>query len=156
MIRVMTLNLTLFLTFAGSCQVRAEELYVVYRSSSSFEDVVQALQLAIEEKGLYLNNRLQIGDMLERTGKDLGLGEPLYLKAVSFEFCSALLSRRMTSENPARIINCPYIISVYVLPAEPQTTNVVHRRLDLEDESPVMKEAEAMLESLGRAAAEGF
>jgi hypothetical protein len=47
-------------------------------------------------------------------------------------------------------------MSVYVLPAEPQTTYVVHRRLDLADESPVMKEAEAMLESLGRAAAEGF
>jgi len=156
MIRHMALIIILFLALAGSCQVRAEGPYAVYRSTSSFADVVQALKLAIEERGLYINNILQIGDMLERTGKDLGMDGRLYLKAESFEFCSALFSRRMTGENPARIINCPYIMSVYVLPEAPQTTYIAHRRLDLGDASPVMKELEAMLESLGAAAAEGF
>lgn len=156
MMQSIALILALFLTVTGSCQVRAEGPYAIYRSTSAFEDVVQALQIAIEGKGLYINNRLQIGEMLERTGKDLGMEGQIYLKAESFEFCSALLTRRIASENPARIINCPYVISVYVRPKEPQITYIVHRRVDRGDESPLMKDAETMLESLGKSAVEGF
>jgi hypothetical protein len=146
----------LVLASAASCRVRAQGPYLVYRSSAPFEDVLQALQLAIEEKGLYINNVMHMGEMLERTGKDLGMTRSLFLKAQSIELCSALLSRRMTAEDPARIVNCPYIISVYVLPAEPKTTYVAHRRVDLGDEGPVMQDVEQMLEALSKAAIAGF
>ena len=105
---------------------------------------------------MYINNVMHMGEMLERTGKDLGAEKQIYTKAESIEFCSALFSRRMTEENPARIVNCPYIISVYTLPEEPDATYIVHRRLNIGDDSPVMQEVEAMLESLGRAAKEAW
>ena len=62
----------------------------------------------------------------------------------------------MTQENPARIINCPYIVSVYVLTQEPDRTYIVHRRLTIGEDAQVMREVEAMLESLGKAAQEAW
>ncbi len=79
---------------------QAEE-YAVYESESSFEDVMDALKLAIQERGMYINNVMHMGEMLERTGKDLGMEEPIYTQADSIEFCSAVLSRKMTLENPS-------------------------------------------------------
>jgi uncharacterized protein (DUF302 family) len=130
--------------------------YAVYRSESGFADVMQALKLAIEEKGLYINDVMQMSEMLERTGKDLGLEQKLYLEAESIEFCSAILSRKMTAEARHRIVNCPFILSVYTTPEEPDVTYIVHRRLSRDDDSEVMREVEAMLESLGKAAAEAW
>lgn len=150
------LPLALLLGVSSLPATSSEGPYVLYRSTAPFPDVLQALKLAIEEKGLYINNIMHMGEMLERTGKDLGQEKTLYLRAETIEFCSALLSRRMAAENPARIINCPYLISVYVLPQEPDTTYITHRRVNLGDDSPVMGEVEAMLESLADAAVGGF
>lgn len=146
----------MFLLLAGLGSVGADSPYKVYKSESSFDDVLQALTMAIEEKGMYINNVMHMGEMLERTGKDLGAEELLYTKAESIEFCSAVLSRRMTGDNPHRIVNCPFIISVYVLPAEPDTTYIVHRDLLMGDDSPVMKDVAAMLESLALAGVEAW
>ena len=134
----------------------AESPYAVYKSEATFDDVMQGLKMAIEEQGLYINNMMHMGEMLERTGKDLGDEQQLYLKAESIESCSAINSRKMIAENPHRIVNCPFIMSVYILPQEPEIVYIVHRRLNLGDDSPVMQEVEAMLEGLAEAAAEGF
>lgn len=112
--------------------------------------------MAIQDRGMYINNVMHMGEMLERTGRDLGMEEKIYGHAESIEFCSAILSRKMTSENPARIVNCPFIISVYTLPDDPDTTYIVHRKVWLGDEQGVMQEVAEMLRSLGAAAAEGF
>ena len=151
-----SLLLALLLGLASAQSTAGQGPYVVYRSASAFPDVMQALRMAIEEKGLYINNVMHMGEMLERTGKDLGLEGKVYLQAESIEFCSAILSRKMTQEAPHRVVNCPFIMSVYVLPAEPDTTYIVHRRLNRDDETEVMAEVEAMLESLGKAAAEAW
>ncbi len=145
-----------FLLLPLSLGLQAEEPYAVYKSESSYEDVKQALTMAIEEKGMYINNVMHMSEMLERTGKDLGIGGKIYEKAESIEFCSALLSRKMTSENPHRIVNCPFIISVYVLPNEPDVTYVVHRKVHMGDSEGAMQEVKAMLESLGKAAQEAW
>lgn len=147
--------LALMLLGAG-WNAAAESPYAVYKSESSFDDVMQALKMAIEEKGMYINNVIHMGEMLERTGKDLELGANRFKNAESIEFCSALLSHKMTAENPARIVNCPYIISVYVLAKEPDATYVVHRRLNIGDDAPVMQEVEELLESLGQSAQEAW
>jgi hypothetical protein len=117
--------------------------------------VLQGLKLAIEERGMYINNIMHMGEMLERTGKDLGLGEPIYARAESIEFCSAVLSREMTSEDPARIVNCPFIISVYTLPGRDGTTFVAHREVpqDQVEGSAVMAKIAAMLKDVAGAAA---
>jgi len=134
--------------------VQAAERYAVYESDSSFGDVIDGLKLAIQERGMYINNVMHMDEMLERTGKDLGMEEIIYTHAQSIEFCSAVLSRKMTAEDPVRIVNCPFIIAVYTLPDEPDTTYVVHRRMpaDETDASPVMREVADMLEAVAEGA----
>lgn len=136
-------------------RVLAEGGYTVYQSEASFDDVMDALKLAIELRGLYINNVMHLGEMLERTGKDLGLDAPLFGRAESVEFCSAVLSRQMISEVPARIVNCPFIISVYTLPGKDGTTFVAHREIPEAEvaASPVMARVAAMLEAVASAAA---
>ncbi len=151
--RTLMILCTLLLT---SLPVQAEDNYVVYTSESSFEDVMDALKLAIEEQGMYINNVMHMNEMLERTGKDLGMNEPIYGEADSIEFCSAVLSRRMTAELPARIVNCPFIIAVYTLPGESDTTYLVHRRIPAAEveSSAVMRDVAQMLETVATSASE--
>jgi uncharacterized protein (DUF302 family) len=146
-----------FLLLAGASYATASDSpFVVYESRLPFETVMQDLQMAIEGKGFYVNNIVHMDKMMKRTGKDLGMDKQIFLQAESIEFCSAVLSRRMTEENPNRIVNCPFNISVYVLPSKPDTTYIVHRRVNLGDQSAVMEEVEQMLESLGNVGVKGM
>ncbi len=128
--------------------------YAVYESDASFDDVLQGLKLAIEERGLYINNVMHMSEMLERTGKDLGMDQQIYGRAESVEFCSAVLSREMTAEAPERIVNCPFIISLYTLPEREGTTFVVHREIpqDQIEGSAVMSRIATMLKDVATAA----
>ncbi len=133
----------------------AADGYAVHKSESAFEDVMDGLKLAIQERGMYINNVMHMGEMLERTGKDLGTEETIYEHADSIEFCSAVLSREMTAEEPARIVNCPFIISVYTLPGTPGTTYVAHREIPADQvaASPIMAKVATMLKEVAEAAA---
>ncbi len=128
--------------------------YVIYRSDSPFEDVLIGLETAIQERGMYINNVMDIGEMLKRTGKDLGMDESIFEQAKSVEFCSALLSRQMTLEDPARVVNCPFIISVYRPAGETDTTYVVHREVPAEERaaSAAMAKVATMLKGLSEEA----
>lgn len=127
---------------------------VVHESNNSFEDVLDALKLGIEERGLHINNVMNMGEMLARTGKDLGADQVIFTRAASVEFCSAVLSRQMTAEDPGRVINCPFIISVYTLPDRPGVTFVAHRAIPPAETaaSPAMQAVAAMLQDLAEAA----
>jgi uncharacterized protein (DUF302 family) len=141
-------------SIAAASAAQAED-YAVYESESGFEDVMDALKLAIQERGMSINNVMHIGEMLERTGKDLGMDEQIYTRADSVEFCSAVLSRKMTAENPTRIVNCPFIVAVYTLPNQPDTTYLVHRLIPASEteSSAVMREVADMLEAVAEGAA---
>ncbi len=154
MFSVKRLACTLVLSLAATQGALAAGGYALYESSAAFGDVMDGLKAAIGERGMYINNIMHMGEMLERTGKDLGLGEPVYAKAESIEFCSAILSRKMTAEEPARIVNCPFIVSVYVLPNEPGKTYVVHREIppDQVAASSVMAEVAENLKAIAEAA----
>jgi uncharacterized protein (DUF302 family) len=144
------LRLVLIATLGIAAPATADDRYAVYESDSSFEDVIDGLKLAIQERGMYINNVMHMDEMLERTGKDLGMEETIYTHAQSIEFCSAVLSRRMTAEDPTRIVNCPFIIAVYTLPDEPDTTYVVHRRIPAAETeaSEVMRDVSQMLQDV--------
>jgi uncharacterized protein (DUF302 family) len=154
MYSVKRLAWALVLSLAATQAAQAGGGYAVYESSAAFEDVMEGLKAAIGERGMYINNVMHMGEMLERTGKDLGLGEAIYAKAESIEFCSAALSRKMTAEDPARIVNCPFIVSAYVLPKVPGKTYVVHREIPPEQvaASPVMAEVAENLKAIAEAA----
>jgi hypothetical protein len=66
--------------------------------------------------------------MLNNTAGAVGDAKKIYLNAEQMEFCSATVSRQMMEADPNNIAACPYIISVYNLPADPKTVYVAYRK----------------------------
>lgn len=150
MTRVHRFLLTLIALAALPIGTLGADAYAIYESESDFETVMEGAKMAIQERGMYINNVMHMDEMLERTGKDLGMDEKIYEKAQSIEFCSAVLSRKMTSEDPTRIVNCPFILSVYVLPGQPEKTYVAHRTVSDQEvqSSKIMAEVSEMLKGV--------
>ncbi|MBI5752185.1 MAG: DUF302 domain-containing protein [Hydrogenophilales bacterium] len=124
---------------------------VTYTSKDDFDTVKSAITEAIAGKGLVINTISHIGEMLERTGKDMGGAKQIFVKAESLEFCSATVSRMTMEADPHNIVFCPYIISVYVLPNEPKKTYVSYRKPDLVGtpaSKASLKEVEKLLRSI--------
>ena len=129
----------------------AESSRAVFQIKGSFDDVKQTLELAIENQGLAIAHWSEVAEMLTRTGKDLGLGDPVYLNGGVVEFCSATLSRKMMEADPTNMVFCPYAIAIYVLPAEPGTVYLAYEHVaQLADDAsrPVLQEVERLLERI--------
>lgn len=111
-----------------------------FSRQGSFADAREAVEMAITGRGFVINNVSHIGDMLERTGKDLGGGKKVFLQAEALEFCSATLSRQMMEADPDNIVFCPYIISIYVLPEKPNEARISYRKAQVTG-SPASRQA---------------
>ncbi|MCU7937256.1 MAG: hypothetical protein KZQ99_20675 [Candidatus Thiodiazotropha sp. (ex Dulcina madagascariensis)] len=98
----------------------------VFISEESFEDVLENIEMAIIERGLLVSGTLHVSDMLNRTGPDLGFAQ-LFSKAQSVEFCSALMSHKMSQAAAENIAICPFTIAVYVKLAEPDKVFAAYR-----------------------------
>jgi uncharacterized protein (DUF302 family) len=96
--------------------------------AGSFDDIKDAVEMAITDRGMVVNNVSHVGEMLERTGKDLGNSRQIFLKAEALEFCSAVVSRKMMEADPDNIVFCPYVISVFVVPEKPNEVRVAYRK----------------------------
>jgi uncharacterized protein (DUF302 family) len=98
-----------------------------HSAKGSYEDVKDAVVMAIEGRGLVVDRVAHVGDMLARTAKDVGATRRLYGKAEVLEFCSARISREMMEADPHQIAICPYTIAVYTLPEEAGVVYVTYR-----------------------------
>lgn len=98
----------------------------LYTSEETFEDVIENIKMAIIDRGMLVSGTLHVSEMLNRTGPDLGFSQ-VFSKAESVEFCSALISHKMSQAAPENIVICPFTIAVYVTEAEPQKVNVAYR-----------------------------
>ncbi len=78
----------------------------------SFEDATFAVESAIVDRGLVIDYVSHVGDMLKRTGEDVGSDRELFKAADIFIFCSAVLSREVMEADPMNIAHCPYGIFV--------------------------------------------
>lgn len=107
---------------------RADAWMVRQKVAASFEDTREAIVMAIENRGLVINYVSHIGDMLERTGADIGASRKVFAQAEIIEFCSARLSRQMMEIDPHNIVLCPFAISIYTLPGDTRSTWVAYRR----------------------------
>ena len=116
----------------------------VYRKQGSFAEVKEAIEMAITGRGLVINNVSHIGDMLARTGKDLGGAKQVYIQAEALEFCSATVSRNMMLADPDNIVFCPYIIAIYVVPEKPGEVRVAYRKTQLVDSQESQRSLEAV------------
>ena len=118
------------LLFAGLVQgaLAAGDHMVVFTRAGSFDDARDAVEMAITDHGMVVNNVSRVGEMLERTGKDMGETRQIFLKAEVLEFCSAVVSRKMMEADPDNIVFCPYVISVYVVPEKPDEVRIAYRK----------------------------
>jgi uncharacterized protein (DUF302 family) len=78
----------------------------------SFDDATFAVESAIVGRGLVIDYVSHVGEMLNRTGGDVGSDRMLFDQADVFMFCSAVLSREMMEADPMNIVHCPYGIFV--------------------------------------------
>lgn len=123
--------LALNLVTAGSTFAAESSVRETFVTKDDFDTVKTFVQEALTSRGLVVNNVSHVGEMLERTGKDLGATKQIFVKAEGLEFCSATYSRKMMEADPHNIVFCPYVISIYVLPDEPGKTYVSFRRPEM-------------------------
>lgn len=101
---------------------------VTYQASDEYSWVKEALESAITDRGLKISSTLHISDMLERTGKDLGIEKAVYGKAESIEFCSAMMSHRMAEADARNLAICPFTVAVYTKAEAPEQVYVSWRK----------------------------
>jgi uncharacterized protein (DUF302 family) len=99
-----------------------------YSKEAKFENVKEDAENAIKNRGLVIDNTSHIHQMLERTGKDLGMTTKIFHEGVAFSFCSATVSRKTMEADPHNIAYCPYAIVVYATAADPKTVHVTYQR----------------------------
>lgn len=92
-----------------------------------FTDVRDRVVMALENRGLVVSYTAKVGNMLERTGRDVGRDRRIYANAEVLEFCSAVLSRDTMEADPRNIVFCPYAIAVYTLPQVTDTVYLSYR-----------------------------
>ena len=118
-----------------------------YSFDGSFEDATFALENEIIGKGLVVDFIARSGEMLARTGADVGSDVVLFDAAEVYLFCSAVLSRKVMEENPDNIAFCPYGIFVSDRGGK---VEIGYRNFPPGE----MQEVQALLDSIARAASE--
>jgi len=140
---------TFFLTVGATVQasdIKLEtENYKIYKFTGSYQDVRDDLDYAISGQGIKVNGVSHIGEMLTRTGKDIGRTQKIFDKAEAIQFCSATLSRNMMEADPLNIVYCPYIIYIYSLAGEKGTVYVGYRKLPELESDASKKAAKAII-----------
>jgi len=131
------LNLMLTLTMPVMAQTQA----ITYAFDGAFEDATFGVESAILDAGLVIDYVSHTGEMLERTGEDLGADVKIFDAADIFLFCSAVLSRRMMEADPMNVAHCPY--SIFVTDRDGQVMIGYRRYPD-----GIMQEVQALLDSL--------
>lgn len=144
--------------FAGLVHgaLAAGDHMVVFTKAGSFDDVRDAVDMAITDRGMVVNNVAHVGEMLERTGKDMEDTRQIFLKAEALEFCSAVISRKMMAADPDNIVFCPYVISVYVVPDKPNEVRVAYRKPQMTGSPDSQKALKAVDELLSEIAKEAL
>ncbi|MBB3713711.1 uncharacterized protein (DUF302 family) [Limimaricola variabilis] len=85
---------------------------ITYPFDGSFEDATFSVESAIVGEGLVVDYVSRVGDMLNRTGEDVGSDVTIFDAADVFLFCSAVVSRKVMEADPSNIAHCPYGIFV--------------------------------------------
>ena len=109
--------------------VAAEPHIVTHAVQGSFDDVRLDLETAIINRGLVVDYEAFVGEMLKRTGADVGSDVEIFSRAESFQFCSAVLSRRMMEADPTNLGFCPHIVFAFERPGAEGTVHVGYRLL---------------------------
>ena len=101
--------------------------FKTYSLQGSFADVKADVTDAIINQGLVVDFEADVGEMLQRTSKDVGATKKVYQNAVMLMFCSAKYTREAVEADSNSIMFCPYSIMVFELADAPGTIHVGYR-----------------------------
>ncbi len=118
-----------------------------YPFEGDFDDATFAVESAIIDRGLVIDYVSKVGNMLNRTGADVGSDVKIFDNANVYLFCSAVISRKMMEADPMNIAYCPYGIFV----ADQGGKVVIGYR---DQPEGVMQEVQKLLDEIAREAAE--
>ena len=105
-------TLALTIALAASASAALADGATTYTFDGSFEDAAFGVESAIVDRGLVIDYVSHTGEMLNRTGADVGSDVALFNEADIYLFCSAVLSRKVMEADPMNIAHCPYGIFV--------------------------------------------
>lgn len=134
------------LAFVLAGQMALAQDATTYAFNGSFEDATFSVESAILDRGLVIDYRSHVGEMLNRTGADVGSDAKIYDQADVFLFCSAVLSRKVMEADPLNIAHCPYGIFVTDRAGE---VAIGYRHLP----EGAMQEVQSLLDAIAREAA---
>lgn len=117
---------------------------VTHEVEGSFDDVAFAVENAIVNAGLVIEDRSHVGQMLARTKADVGGAKDLYTEADVFTFCSATVSRAVMEADILNIQHCPYSIFLFETPEAPGKITVGRRGYDASMQ-PAMEMMDAII-----------
>ena len=100
------------LSFCLYSMVMADDMAVLHAYDGAFDDATFSVESAILNAGLVIDYVSHTGEMLARTGAELGSKITIFDAADVFLFCSAVVSRRVMEVDPMNIVHCPYSIFV--------------------------------------------
>ena len=129
------LRLIFPLVILTATPVLAEDA-ITYDFDGSFDDATFAVESAIVDQGLVIDYISHVGEMLNRTGADVGSDAKIFDAADIFLFCSAVVSREVMEADPMNIVNCPY--SIFVMDMGGKVT-IGHRDYPAGSMDPVEK-----------------
>lgn len=141
---------------AQAVDAAVPEGVTAYMVEAAFDDIRFDLENAIVNRGLVIDFTSHIGDMLMRTGEDVGSDTDIFSDAQAMAFCSAVLSRKAMEADPANIAYCPYSVFVYETADKPGQITVGYRRLsETGDEASraAIADVNALLDEIAREAA---
>ncbi|MBL8565869.1 MAG: DUF302 domain-containing protein [Hyphomicrobiaceae bacterium] len=111
----------------GAGPAKADDILKRVTKKAEFADARTDLQNAIINQGLKIDYNGRIGEMLKRTGSDVGSSKEIYTDAEYFTFCSSKLSRAMMEADPINMGMCPYMMFVYAAPDKPGEVTIGYR-----------------------------
>ena len=124
-----------------------------FTKRGTYDDVRFELNNAIIARGLSQNMTGNLGEMLARTGADVGSTKEIYKQAEYVTFCSAKHSRQMAEADPANLVYCPFVIVIYETVMKPGEVVVAYRPLAGHGNAAskaAIAETDKMLEAIAR------
>jgi len=131
---------------AASVSIAAADEATVYAFDGSFDDAAFGLESAIVGRGLVIDHVSHVGEMLARTAADVGSDVEIFDQADVYQFCSAVVSRRVMEVDPMNLVYCPY--GIFVAERDGEVT-IGYRNFP---EGP-MQDVQALLDEIAREAA---
>ena len=92
----------------------------VWHVEADYEDVIDALRFAIEDRGMVITYTSHSKDMLERTAASGGYDGSVYSEAQVLLFCKVGEAHDLTRANPHNLALCPFAIAAYSLKDDPE------------------------------------